>query len=97
MKNKNCFLFLGVPLTEAISDLIDQLGFAFHEFQNTEGKGPRHHVIPKWAWNLVFISAFLAVLALFIEWVIVKKKISKKRSFGNGLPADSGKKTHMIF
>ncbi|CAD5228366.1 unnamed protein product [Bursaphelenchus okinawaensis] len=89
-------LLQGVPLVEALADTIDQIGLAFREYYTNQGE-PRRHVIPMWAWELATISVILVVLALGIEWYIVRRKIASNRSSA-GLKVDAVRsKTHLIF
>lgn len=81
---------------EAVAELVDQLGMVFRQVQAARGE-PLRHVIPLWAWELASASLVLVVLALAVEWYIVRRKNASKRS-APGIPMDSVRsKTHLIF
>ncbi|KAI1716232.1 hypothetical protein DdX_07268 [Ditylenchus destructor] len=86
---------LGAPLGEVLADLIDQLGFALREYYKTGGR-PRQHPIPRWALILTAVSCVVLILALAVEWLIVRKKLIRRRTHF-GVVADSIRKTHMMF
>lgn len=89
-------IFQGVPLPEVLADLLDQLGYAFRDYHATKGR-PRRHPIPLWAWIVSGVSVSLVVVALLVEWYIVRRKLASKRSIP-GLPTDAVRsKTHMMF
>uniref|UniRef100_A0A914D000 Uncharacterized protein n=1 Tax=Acrobeloides nanus TaxID=290746 RepID=A0A914D000_9BILA len=86
----------GVPLEEVIADLIDQIGYAYRDFYSNKGV-PRTYSIPLWAWEIAGFSVSMVLLALLVEWVIVRRKINVRRSIA-GLPISTIKsKTHMMF
>jgi len=88
----------GVSTSEAIAELVDQLGYAIREYHRTKGV-PRRHPIPHWAWSLAATVTTLMITAFLLEWLIVKRKVTRKRLFvPMGRAVDGIKsKTHMIF
>lgn len=87
--------FLGMNTVDAIADLIDQIGFAFRDYYIQEGN-LRRHTIPIWAWELAIVSMSLVVIALVIEWYIVRRTLAVKRSLP-GLQVDAVKgRTHLL-
>lgn len=86
----------GWPLHVVIADLIDQLGAALREFHLLDG-GTRSHFIPTWAIHIFVTSAVLLIIALLVEWYVVRRKLASKRAIP-GIQIHTGKsKTHIIF
>ncbi|KAI6191652.1 hypothetical protein M3Y97_00251200 [Aphelenchoides bicaudatus] len=88
-------LLQGMPLVDALADLVDQVGFAFREFYATQAQ-IRRHIVPLWAWELAVVSVILVVVALGIEWYIVRRSLAVKRSIA-GPQTEAVRRTHLIF
>ncbi|CEF68849.1 Hypothetical protein SRAE_2000350400 [Strongyloides ratti] len=84
------------PLHQVISDLIDQLGLAIRSFYTTGGILPRHG-IPIWAYRLSIFCIVMVIIALFIEWYIVRRKLVVKRSIITTKIESIKSKTHIMF
>uniref|UniRef100_A0A0K0E3Q8 Unspecified product n=1 Tax=Strongyloides stercoralis TaxID=6248 RepID=A0A0K0E3Q8_STRER len=84
------------PLHQVISDLIDQLGLAIRSFYTTGGVLPRHG-IPNWAYRLSLFCIIMVILALFIEWYIVRRKLAVKRNIISTKIESIKSKTHIMF
>ncbi|KAI6205419.1 hypothetical protein M3Y94_00790000 [Aphelenchoides besseyi] len=94
-------LLQGVPLVAALTDLVELLAYALRDFNSsTTSTSPTHwrgHKVPLWAWELASVSVVLVVVALFIEWYLVRRSVAVKRSMP-GLQVDAVRsKTHLIF
>uniref|UniRef100_A0A0N4ZE40 Uncharacterized protein n=1 Tax=Parastrongyloides trichosuri TaxID=131310 RepID=A0A0N4ZE40_PARTI len=84
------------PLHQVIADLVDQIGFAMRSFYKSNGK-PLIHEIPPWAYRLSIFCIVMVIIALFIEWYIVRRKLAVKRNI-TGTKIESIKsKTHIMF
>jgi len=89
-------LLQGVPLVEALADLVDQVGHAFRDY-HAQRLRPRRRTVPVWAWTLAAVSVAVSVLALCLEWYVVRRRNAVKRSIP-GLKVDPVRsKTHLIF
>uniref|UniRef100_A0A7E4ZXB7 Uncharacterized protein n=1 Tax=Panagrellus redivivus TaxID=6233 RepID=A0A7E4ZXB7_PANRE len=88
-------LLHGNPLHEALADLINQIGYAVREYYATNGT-PRHHGIPLWAFQLTAVSVALVIVAMIVEWCIVRRKLLSNRNH-TAFPIGGRSKTHLIF
>uniref|UniRef100_A0A0K0FYK9 UPF0481 protein At3g47200-like n=1 Tax=Strongyloides venezuelensis TaxID=75913 RepID=A0A0K0FYK9_STRVS len=84
------------PLHQVISDLIDQLGFTIRLYYTTGGKLPKHG-IPSWAYCLSLFCIIMVIIALFIEWYIVRRKLAVKRNVIGTKIESIKSKTHIMF
>ncbi|KHN73523.1 hypothetical protein Tcan_11721 [Toxocara canis] len=95
MESTNAIL-QGWPLHMVVADLVEQLGYALREFYALNG-GVRVHLIPPWAVQVFILCAVLVVVALLVEWYIVRRKLAVKRSI-SGIQLNAAKsKTHLMF
>ncbi|KAE9555990.1 hypothetical protein FO519_000846 [Halicephalobus sp. NKZ332] len=86
----------GASLGDVLKELLNQVGFAVREYHVTGGV-PRRHTIPAWAFQLTGISVILVVIAMTVEWCIVRRKLLVNRSH-SGMPSGGARsKTHLIF
>ncbi|VDK28804.1 unnamed protein product [Gongylonema pulchrum] len=91
----NEMLVSGWPLHAVIADLIEQLGYTVRDFYMLDG-GVRLHMVPSWAIHVFIVCAVLLLLAVFMEWYVVRRKLVKRSI--NGMQPNFGKsKTHIIF
>ncbi|KAK6061808.1 hypothetical protein COOONC_00521, partial [Cooperia oncophora] len=85
----------GWPLQKAVEDLVDDIGHALRELHELKGE-PRDHSVPRWARHAFLICFTLVVLALIIEWYIVRRKLGVQKS--GQIKISAGKsKTHLMF
>uniref|UniRef100_A0A9J2PZC2 Uncharacterized protein n=1 Tax=Ascaris lumbricoides TaxID=6252 RepID=A0A9J2PZC2_ASCLU len=85
----------GWPLHMVVADLVEQLGYALREFYALNG-GTRVHLIPTWAVQVFALCAVLVIVALLVEWYIVRRKLAVNRSM-SAVQLHAGKsKTHLM-
>ncbi len=87
----------GVTLSEALAELVDQVGYALRDYYHTGGV-PRRHPIPPWAWYTTAGVTTAMLSALILEWLIVTRKLSRRRlpfAMGKAL-AGIKSKTHIF-
>uniref|UniRef100_A0A915C0Q3 Uncharacterized protein n=1 Tax=Parascaris univalens TaxID=6257 RepID=A0A915C0Q3_PARUN len=95
MESTNAIL-QGWPLHMVVADLVEQLGYALREFYALNG-GTRVHLIPTWAIQVFALCAVLVIVALLVEWYIVRRKLNVNRSM-SAIQLHNGKsKTHLMF
>ncbi|CAI4228599.1 unnamed protein product [Auanema sp. JU1783] len=89
-------LVQGWPLQTMIENLVDDVGYAVKEIHELNGE-IRDHSVPRWARHVFLLCFILVVLALVIEWYIVRRKLGVQKS-GSGIKITSVKsKTHLMF
>ncbi|ETN69050.1 hypothetical protein NECAME_01160 [Necator americanus] len=91
----NNALVQGWPLQKAIEDMVDDIGHALRELHELKGE-PRDHSVPRWARHAFLICFALVILALMVEWYIVRRKLGVQKS--GQIKISAGKsKTHLMF
>lgn len=95
MESTNAIL-QGLPLHEVLTDLIRQLGNALRDFYLLRGRS-REYFVPSWAWYMFGSCAILVMLALLVEWYIVRRKLVVKRSPSGIVLHVTKSKTHLMF
>ncbi|VDM52470.1 unnamed protein product [Angiostrongylus costaricensis] len=91
----NNALAQGWPLQETIEDIVDDIGYALRELYVLNGE-TRDHSVPKWARYAFAICFILVVVALMVEWYIVRRKLGVQKS--GQIKISAGKsKTHLMF
>ncbi|VDN06506.1 unnamed protein product [Thelazia callipaeda] len=86
----------GWPLHVVIADLIEQLSYALRDFYLLNGD-VRLHVVPTWAIQIFITCALLLLLAIFMEWYIVRRRLASRRSMTTAQLHAGKSKTHIIF
>uniref|UniRef100_A0A0N5AWK1 Anoctamin n=1 Tax=Syphacia muris TaxID=451379 RepID=A0A0N5AWK1_9BILA len=72
-------LFTGWPLHWVISNLIERLGIVLRDFYILKGN-MRQYTVPKWAQYAIYASILVAIGAMILEWYVVRRKLTIKRS-----------------
>lgn len=91
----NNALIQGWPLQKAVEDMVDDIGHALKELHDLKGEA-RDHSVPRWARHAFLICFVLVVIALMVEWYIVRRKLGVQKS-GQIKIATGKSKTHLMF
>ncbi|VDK53663.1 unnamed protein product [Anisakis simplex] len=79
-----------------VADLVEQVGYALREFYALNG-GVRIHLIPSWAVQVFALCGILIIVALLVEWYIVRRKLAVKRTMSSIQLSAARSKTHLMF